>query len=550
VPVETPWTGARITDRQGAQEALGLARRLRDDLVREAVTATADLAQGTGTVRASTLAEVAERHRLFAGLQTTLDRLVPEVFDVPILDLVAATADEEFRTTTGYTLGGPQRWRLQRRARRLVRPGVEVDDRQLHRLLSAAAAQRLDWQKISEGSGWAHLPASTGATVDRLGELVRACERLDLLHPGLRLVDRPLAQVQQVAARLLDAADALEDLPRRTLLEQRVAERGGAALLAQLRRLPAGSVSPEAAARELRLAWWAGVAEATAPSLSDRGATVDAAERYAASQRDWVSAAPARVRAARAAVDQGARRSDPVRVMVPADVSTLPVEEHVDVVVLDDAGRAGFAEACGAVARTAQVVAIGDLGVARTGSALTVLAGCLPVDRLGTGHRTHQPDLAGLAAVTGSTPVRSTGSPSAGPAVTRTFVADAVGLPEGDADQVETTEAEVDHVVRETLRLVAELAAQDPPRSVAVITLTRGHAAAVAGGVRGRCGRTRLSRRPSALPSPSRSSSPRWTRRAGSSATRCCCRRVSPGPRTAGCCTASAPSTRLGGPGS
>ncbi len=244
VPTETVWSGARITDRQGAQEALGLARRLRDELVREAVTATADLAQGTGTVRATTVAEVAERYRLFSGLQTTLDRLVPEVFDVPILDLVAATADEEFRRTTGYTIAGPQRWRLQRRARRLVRPGVEVDDRQLHRLLSAAAAQRLDWQKISEGSGWAHLPASTGATVARLGELLRACERLDLLHPGLRLVDRPVEQVQGVAVRLLDEADALDDLPRRTLLEQRVAERGGAGLLAQLRHLPQGSGRP------------------------------------------------------------------------------------------------------------------------------------------------------------------------------------------------------------------------------------------------------------------------------------------------------------------
>ena len=96
VPSETVWSGARITDRQGAQEALGLARRLRDDLVREAVAATADLAQGTGTVRARTVAEVSERHRLFAGLQTTLDRLVPEVFDVPVLDLVAATGDDAF----------------------------------------------------------------------------------------------------------------------------------------------------------------------------------------------------------------------------------------------------------------------------------------------------------------------------------------------------------------------------------------------------------------------------------------------------------------------
>ncbi|MFC7161069.1 hypothetical protein ACFQL5_02085 [Aquipuribacter hungaricus] len=483
-PTETAWTGARITDRQGAQEALGLSARLRDGLVAEAVDAAAELAQGTGTVRATTVAEVAERHRLFAGLQTTLDRLVPEVFDVPILDLVAATADEEFRRTTGYTLGGAQRWRLRRRARQLVRPGVECDERQLHRLLSAAAAQRLDWQKISEGSGWAHLPSSTAGLVATLGELVRACERLDLLHPGLQLSRRPVGQVEQVAARLLEEADALDDLPRRTLLEQRVSERGGSGLLAHLRRLPTGTVSPGAAARELRLAWWTGVAEATAPALSDRAVTSEASERYAASQRDWVAAAPARVRAARGEVDSGSRLAGPVRVLVPADVAALPVDDHVDVLVLDDAGRAGFPEACGALARSSQVLALGDLGVARQGSALAVLGSCLPVDRLRTGHRTHQPALAGLPAVTGSTPVRSTGSPAAEPAVTWNLVEDAVGLPEGDADQVDSTEVEVDRVVRETLRLVAELAAQDPPRSVAVVALTRAHALAVAGGVR------------------------------------------------------------------
>ena len=478
------WTGARITDRQGAQEAIGLARRLRDGLVADVVSASADLAAGTGTVRATTVAEVAERHRLFMGLQTTLDRLVSEVFDVPVLDLVAATGEEEFRQTTGYTLAAPQRWRLQRRARRLVRPGVEVDDRQLHQLLSSAAAQRLDWQKISEGSGWAHLPASTGAIVARLGEVLTACERLDLLHPGLQLSRRPLLEVAQVAGRLLDDASALDDLPRRTLLEQRVAERGGSRLLAQMRRLPAGSVTPDLASRELRLAWWTGVAEATAPGLSERGATSEAAERLAASQRDWVAAAPARVRAARATIDERSRPVDPIRVVVPADVADLPLDARMDVVVLDDAGRAGFPETCGAIARTAQVVALGDLGVCRPGSALGVLGGCLPVDRLGTGHRTHSPGLAGLAARTGSSPVRSTGSPTAPAAVTRTFVEGAVGLPEGDVDQVDTTEVEVDLVVRETLRLVAELAALDPPRSVAVVALTRAHAAAVAGGVR------------------------------------------------------------------
>ncbi|MFC5381833.1 hypothetical protein [Aquipuribacter nitratireducens] len=483
-PDESAWSGARITDRQGAQEALGLARRMRDELVREARAAAGDLAHGTGTARAQTVAQVRDRFRLFSGLQATLDRLVPEVFDMHVLDLVVATADEEFRRSADYAMPLPSRWRLQRRARRLVRPGVQVDDAQLHRLLVAAADQRRQWQEISEGSGWAHLPAATGAMVASLGALVRACDRLDALHPGLRLADRDLDDVQAIATRLAADALALDDLPRRTLLGQRVRERGGEPLLAQLRRLPPGAVDPAGAARELRLAWWHGVAEATAPPTRDRDATTVAAAEHARSEEAWLAGAAARVRASRAALDPRLRLPDPVRVVVPADVAALPPHEHVDVVVLDDAGRTGMPEACGALARGAQVLALGDLGSARPGSALGVLGACLPVDALTASHRAQDPVLAGLPGAAGSHPVRTAGTPSGDPAVTRTVLDRATGLPGGGSDQLDTTEVEVEHVVGEVLRLVAECAAHEPARSVAVLGLTRGHAAAVAAGVR------------------------------------------------------------------
>ena len=450
---------------------------------------------------------------------------MPEVFDVPVLDLVAATGDEEFRRATGYSLSPAQRWRLQRRARRLVRPGVEVDDRQLHRLLSAAAAQRLDWQTISEGSGWAHLPASHRRHGGPAG---RAAARLRAPGPAAPRAP-PGLPARWRRCRTSPSACSRRPTPWTTCPAAPCSSSGSPSAAGRpcstgCAGLDPGAVSPQAAARELRLAWWTGVAEATAPSLSDRAATSEAAERYASSQRSWVAAAPARVRAAREAVDPRARLTDPVRVLVPADVAALPPEEQVDVVVLDDAGRAGFAEACGALARTAQVVALGDLGVARTGSALTVLGDCLPLDRLRTGHRTHQPALAGLAAVAGSTAgPQHRARPRPEPAVTRTFVEAAVGLPEGDAEAVDTTEAEVDHVVRETLRLVAELAAADPPRSVAVVALTRSPRGR--GGGRRPPGGARLpgpGRGVRVRRSPSRWSWPRSTRPAGSSGTRCC----------------------------
>lgn len=487
-PRTSAWTGAAISAATEATAALSLAERLRDDLVHEARVAAQSLATGTGTAPARTVAQLRQRYRLFSGLQRTLDKLNPDVFDVPILDLVAATADSEFRAAAQYDISLTVRWKLQRRARRLIRPGIHVRPVELHELLSAAASQRLEWQSIAGGAGWAHLPSATPAMVAALGAFVDACDRLSAMHPGLSLDDADLDEVQRTAARLVQDEWALGDQPRRTLLRTRLDEAGATPVIDALTAMSApagdgtrGTISPQAAGRELRLAWWLGVAAATA-TRSPLDATVMAAEQLRAEEGAWRARASQRVHEARA-LPAGAD-APAIRVLLPAQVSALGADERADILLLDDAGRLAFVEACGALTRSEQVVALGDLGSARPASALGVLAPTLRPEQLEVGHRHTDPLLAELAQAAGSRAVAGVPGPHPARPVRLSHLSSATGLPSGEGEVVETTDAEVDHVVRETLRLAAELDAATPPRSLAVVTLSRRHASAVAAGVR------------------------------------------------------------------
>ena len=61
-------------------------------------------------------------------VRDTLEVFRPEVFDIPLADLVAATGSKEYREANGVALGWYARWRLRRQARSLLRPGTPPAD--------------------------------------------------------------------------------------------------------------------------------------------------------------------------------------------------------------------------------------------------------------------------------------------------------------------------------------------------------------------------------------------------------------------------------------
>ena len=84
-------------------------------------------------------------------VRDTLEVFRPEVFDIPLGELVAATGDKAFRDSVGSELGWWSRWRLRRQARELLRPGPPPSD--LHAALADAQVQRTAWQQMAGAGG-------------------------------------------------------------------------------------------------------------------------------------------------------------------------------------------------------------------------------------------------------------------------------------------------------------------------------------------------------------------------------------------------------------
>lgn len=506
----SPWRLAVMDDDADAARALELARLISGPLAQRVRTAITELAALTGTAEARTLREVDHRRQLFTGLQATLDRLTPEVFDIPVLDLVAATASKDFRRRTDYAMPAMARRTLVARAKRLVRPGVDIRVPQLHDLLVAAAHQRVQWQQIAEGAGWAHVPADVPARIRVLTEFSDCCAEL-AAHHGALAWDRSdpdghsptVEDVITLTGRLAESADELRHLPHITRLDGVWTQAGLGDvvpdLYAQLAAREADAApADERAAVALWRAYWTAVADDTAAAAAtDSEGSVT---RYIAADQEYRRRSPqrvgARIRERLHASAEAWQAGAPwcVRIAVASDLVAVDDDERYDVVVIDDAGASPFVDVVAAIARSSQVVVLGDGAQATPDSAWSVIQGITGdlVRHVALTYRHRR------VAITHAAGSRQSGHadravqpvvqeiPLAQPpgVVTFTHLPQAAALPvEGD-DYADTSAVEVAHVVDAALALARRVCLGTPPRSLAIVALTRSHAGAVALGLR------------------------------------------------------------------
>jgi hypothetical protein len=140
-PPASPWHEATVHSGQQAQEAWLAAGRL--------ATATRALEpvfaalESVGLTRPQTLVELRSSRALVDGVAATLLRFDPAVYDEPLDELVAACADQEWRSANNVHIGWWKGRRLRQRAAALARS--EMDRDELFRGLLAARAQRERW---------------------------------------------------------------------------------------------------------------------------------------------------------------------------------------------------------------------------------------------------------------------------------------------------------------------------------------------------------------------------------------------------------------------
>ncbi|MEO6791742.1 MAG: AAA domain-containing protein [Ornithinibacter sp.] len=409
---DDPWFGARLTSPEEAESARERVDALAGGRVAQTAHTFAEVFRGIQLPEPPTAGGWGQVLDTVGRVRDTLEIFRPEVFDIPLGDLVAASGSPAYRRSVGSEIGWLDRLRLRRQARALLRPGRPPAD--LHQALAEASAQRLSWRELAGSGGRPEIPVE----LDR-AKAAHALLLADLTWLDARLPDDPaptspgeaprpapkplldldLAALEARTAVLSAAGDRLGVVPTVTAAVAGLTADGLRPLLDDLRarRIPAEEV-----AVEIQWVWWSSLAEEIArqdprvASHDGRALTAGTSE-FAAADRAVVAGNAARVAAAvgeriaevvrehpeqethlRAEAARS-RRLMPLRdllqrcpdlltaarpcwAMSPLVVaSVLPPGQWFDVVVFDEASQVPPAEAVSAIARARQVVVAGDV---------------------------------------------------------------------------------------------------------------------------------------------------------------------------------------------
>ncbi len=421
--VGDPWFGAGIRSAEEAAEAGKRAMRLADGTVDATARTLADVFRGVTLPQPPTTSGWGRVLATVASVRDTLEIFRPEVFDIPLGDMVTATGSAAYRRSVGSELSWLDRWRLRRQARALLRPGRPPAD--LHAALTAASEQRAAWRQLAGSGGRPEIPVELDRARAAHAALLADVEWLDarlpgaassgtpqsgdapvgpehpgapVLRGGRRLVDVDLPTLRERIGELAAAAPRLGVTPALTAALDDVTAVGLRPLVDDLRER---GVPAEQATAEVEWVWWSSLAEEVTlldrrVAAHDGRALTRSVAEFVDADRAVVAQNPTRVLAAvadrvaevvarhpeqvtllraegartrrRASLRQLVERSPevmtavrPCWVMSPLVVaSVLPPGQWFDVVVFDEASQIPPAEAVSAISRARQVVVAGD----------------------------------------------------------------------------------------------------------------------------------------------------------------------------------------------
>ncbi len=431
-PTSTPWFGANLETSEAAHTALTHVTALvphseAGDSLAAMSQQIERVAEFTGLVPATTLAQWTAQVQMLEGMREILDQFQPLVYESSVDDLVAATATKQWRAEQGVEMSGVHRRRLVKRAKDMVRPGVRVAD--LHEALVRIKGQREVWAQHCPSGGWPRLPEGFRDILDTHATVMK---HVAALEPVLKttplggdLSDTPLDELTKRLEALRDDAVALDTLPQRTAILRSLMQIGLGDLLKDFTKR---KIDPLMMDAELDLAWWASVCEdmlAANPFLQadpeygferyaqrfrelDRAHVASLAqliktaaiEQNQSTLRNYRSQGEGlftvlveeRLTSVRAAYEE---YTDVMRRLRPCMIATatmvphlLPAHRMVDLVVLDAVQHMPVEQLLSAIARGRQVVVIGDARCA-SGGAITQLSELLPRIEL-TGDAVHR----------------------------------------------------------------------------------------------------------------------------------------------------------------
>jgi hypothetical protein len=527
----SPWYGSRLSHRGEAEAAVTLVNGLTTDLppLRQRLEA---IAKATRIKPVKTFAQWGKTLRLLVDVRRSLDKFEPDVFDKEVDDLIAATASASWRRERGIEMSSVTRSRLRRVAKEYVRPGVHIED--LHAALMQVKAQREAWKVLATDHRYPSVPTGLEAVLKTYREVSARIEELERMLPAASdsnqpLSKLPLAALANTLSRLSEAEADLETLPERTILLRELGEQGLDELLEDFETR---HVARDMIDAEVEQAWWQSVLEAMVSgddflAIQDGTSLSRIQREYGRADAKHVGEGADQVRSALARrwagsiVDHrvGARdlralmkigdpdaaelasiSPDLTGALVPVWVgaplylpSALPPKARFDVTIILDAESLSLVGGLSAIARSPQVLAIGDpyagaprpLNVsvdpgeasqARTApiSTFAALQGVTPQRSLSNVHRNTDERL--VAALAPQYPEGLNAVPLGSVGQTARSVLVDGAFATGGSAGASTTRAEVETVVDLVFRSLEE----HPERSLAVVAGNGEHARAVA----------------------------------------------------------------------
>jgi len=337
---------------------------------------------------------------LLIGVRETLDRFVPDVFERPLTELIAATAPRKGEKRNH--MSGSNRRRLKKLAREYLRPGMHVSD--MHSSLIAIQNQRELWQSFSTGLYSPQVPQGIN---EAFSDFEKFQDNLDLVQSHLdpesapaTLDSLPLQDLSVKLQSLANDTQVLENYPARAEVFSRVRELGLAALSRDLGRL---HVTKDQIAMEFDQAWWQSALEsvvsrnaailnftpaqianleqsfreASVAEIS-AGASVLAAQQ-SQKWKQTLAANPVQAQALKellrtkvATLSSAASAAPdiwpviaPVVLVAPMEVPLfLDAQQQFDCVLVLDAAGGTLAETIPALKRASQIIAFGDEAIA------------------------------------------------------------------------------------------------------------------------------------------------------------------------------------------
>ena len=304
-----PWFGAGIRTPDEAAEARERVERLAGGRVDDTARTLADVFRGIQLPEAPTANDWGHVLATVGEVRDTLEVFRPEVFDIPLDDLVTATGGSAYRKSVGSELGWLDRWRLRRQARGLLRPGRPPAD--LHVALAAASEQRLAWRQLAGLGGRPEIPVDLDRARAAHAALVADLVWLDDHLPGAetsgaatqsdavtRLLDLDLPSLRARVDALAAAKGRLGVVPAVTTALDGLTASGLRPLVEDLR---ARAVPAERVTSEVEWVWWSSLSEEIAlrdPRVAahDGRALTRSVGEFAEADRAVVTANAERVR--------------------------------------------------------------------------------------------------------------------------------------------------------------------------------------------------------------------------------------------------------------